>query len=261
MASLGKSTDGDMCFPSHGSPTSSSTMTGVTWRAAMRRAMRRPNYPSPPDRAGAPPGHKPTRWRGFARHRRATDQGVCAFTGSAGAGKSTLAASFVLAGYPLLCDDCLTLANDTRLWPSPGILVCGYRMTQLMGWRTITEIGTSRALHDKIALGEPFCFHQLLPESPSPRVRLFAQTKAREPKVGKCTNRKIDAHFGSDGSGPAAYRMIYRIVPMLARQFHIRIPVAQRVMVKRLTLPDDFSALAEVRHAILGDLRDDCASR
>src|SRR5207249_867812 len=41
-----------------------------------------------------------------------TRLGVCAFTGPTGAGKSTLAASFLLAGYPALSDDCLVLKED-----------------------------------------------------------------------------------------------------------------------------------------------------
>lgn len=38
-----------------------------------------------------------------------TPYGVCAFTGASGTGKSTLAASFHLAGAPILSDDCLVL--------------------------------------------------------------------------------------------------------------------------------------------------------
>ena len=40
-----------------------------------------------------------------------TPYGVCAFTGATGMGKSTLAANFHRADYPILSDDCLVLKN------------------------------------------------------------------------------------------------------------------------------------------------------
>jgi hypothetical protein len=59
----------------------------------------------------------------------ATPQGAIAFLGNTGAGKSTLAASFALRGFPLITDDCLLLEEQSgavvaipsypglRLWP------------------------------------------------------------------------------------------------------------------------------------------------
>jgi hypothetical protein len=41
---------------------------------------------------------------------------------------------------------------------------------------------------------------------------------------------------------------------MLRRQFHFLASVAEQVPVKQLVMPNDFSALAEVRQAILRDL-------
>ena len=50
-----------------------------------------------------------------------TPHGVCAFTGETGTGKSTLAASFAQAGYPVLSDDCLVIEeHDGRLSAVPA---------------------------------------------------------------------------------------------------------------------------------------------
>lgn len=50
-----------------------------------------------------------------------TSHGAIAFVGMAGAGKSTLAASFAKDGFPLLTDDCLLLdENDGRLLVHPS---------------------------------------------------------------------------------------------------------------------------------------------
>ena len=51
----------------------------------------------------------------------ATQQGVMAFLGTTGMGKSTLAASFGLRGYPVLTDDCLLVERrGDRAWSVPS---------------------------------------------------------------------------------------------------------------------------------------------
>jgi hypothetical protein len=49
-----------------------------------------------------------------------TPRGVCAFLGPAGAGKSTLAASFASVGYPALGDDCLAIKEDRGFFAIPA---------------------------------------------------------------------------------------------------------------------------------------------
>ncbi|MFZ5475948.1 MAG: hypothetical protein ACOZNI_04160 [Myxococcota bacterium] len=64
----------------------------------------------------------------------ATAAGAVGFCGETGAGKSTLAASFALAGSPLVADDALVIAPDltvhstypaVRLWPDQAVAVAG----------------------------------------------------------------------------------------------------------------------------------------
>jgi hypothetical protein len=52
----------------------------------------------------------------------------------------------------------------------------------------------------------------------------------------------------------AAYRLDITDRAMLTRQFQFLSRVAERVPVKRLIVPNEFSALAEVRAAVLHDL-------
>ena len=192
----------------------------------------------------------------------ATDHGICAFSGSAGAGKSTLAASFVLAGYPLLCDDCLTLSERHAIMALPGYP--GLRL-----WDdSMDGVGAPLRKSERVAhyttksrwgshsLSTSFCrrAHRLA------CVYLLRQKRAN-PRSASVLIEKLTPARAVMGLVAAAYRLDLTDRAMLARQFHFLSRVAQRVMVKRLTLPDDFSALAEVRQAILGDLRDDCASR
>ena len=54
----------------------------------------------------------------------------------------------------------------------------------------------------------------------------------------------------------AAYRLDIADRAMLRRQFQFLSGVAERVAVKRLIVPNEFSALAEVRQAVLQDLSD-----
>jgi len=52
----------------------------------------------------------------------------------------------------------------------------------------------------------------------------------------------------------AAYRLDITDRAMLRRQFQFLSRVAERVLVKRLIMPNAFSALSDVREAVLHDL-------
>jgi hypothetical protein len=54
----------------------------------------------------------------------------------------------------------------------------------------------------------------------------------------------------------AAYRLDITDHRMLRRQFHFLSRIAARVPIKQLVVPNSFSALADVRHAVLRDLAD-----
>ena len=88
------------------------------------------------------------------------DDQAIAFLGDSGYGKSTLAATFLQRGYPLLTDDVLALEfRDKRIWARPGIarvklnpdsadaLLCGSRAIQMNSFTSKMIFPLNRAQH------------------------------------------------------------------------------------------------------------------
>lgn len=186
----------------------------------------------------------------------ATPGGVCAFTGPAGSGKSTLAASFVLSGYPLVCDDCMTLAAGKT-----AMAVAGYPGLRL--WEdSIQGLGAAsrhlkRVANDatksrwrKRSGAISFC------PTTRPLVRVYLLKRAR----GRSTRvviRDVPPGRALMGLLEAAYRLDITDHAMLKRQFHFLSRIAERVPIKQLVVPDSFSALGDVKQSVLDDLAGD----
>lgn len=183
----------------------------------------------------------------------ATPAGVCAFTGRAGSGKSTLAASFVLSGYPLICDDCLTLGGGgtimalagypgLRLWDD-SIHGLGAASRHLK--RVANQAAKSRWRSRAGAVS--FC-----PTArPLARVYLLRRTRGHSTRA---MIRNVSPGRALMGLLEAAYRLDITDHGMLRRQFHFLSRIAERVPIKQLVVPNSFSALADVRQSVLDDL-------
>jgi hypothetical protein len=185
----------------------------------------------------------------------ATRRGVCAFTGPAGSGKSTLAASFVLSGYPLVCDDCLALSDGApiktlpgypglRLW-SDSVRALGASSRNL---KPVAHYTTKSRLRD-YSRRTDFC----TTSRRLARIYLLQRGRAGKRSAGVLIE-ELAAAEALMGLVKAAYRFDTTDTAMLQRQFHFLSRVAEQVRVKRLVVPDDFSALADVRQAVLHDL-------
>lgn len=184
----------------------------------------------------------------------ATRRGVCAFTGPAGSGKSTLAASFVRSGYPLVCDDCLALSGDRAIMTLPGYP--GLRL-----WDD-----SIRALGARSENLKPVAHYTTKSRWQSSRRSDFCSTTGRLARIyllararpGKRSARVLIQELNQAEAlmvlVKAAYRLDITDSAMLRRQFQFLSSVAERVPVKRLVVPNDFSALSEVREAVLHDL-------
>ena len=186
----------------------------------------------------------------------ATRSGVCAFTGVAGAGKSTLAASFVLAGYPLVCDDCLALSGSTAIMTLPGYP--GLRL-----WQDSTRAlgASSRHLKPVAHYTDKSRWRNSQPAdfcSTTRRLaRIYLLERARSSKrKGRVLIKDLAPGDALIGLVKAAYRFDITDRMMLKRQFRFLSRVVQRVPVRRLIIPNEFSALSEVREAVLHDLSD-----
>jgi len=85
------------------------------------------------------------------------------------------------------------------------------------------------------------------------RIYLLARARSSK-KAHRVLIRELAPGEALMGLIKAAYRLDITDRVMLTRQFHFLSRVAERVPVKRLIVPDEFSALSDVREAILHDL-------
>lgn len=187
----------------------------------------------------------------------ATHRGVCAFTGPAGSGKSTLAASFVLSGYPLVCDDCLAVVERKAIMALPGYP--GLRLwddsIRALGAssRNLKPVAhyTAKSRWQDHSRRAGFCStaHRL--------ARIYLLERARSNKrSARVLIQELAPADALMGLVKAAYRLDITDRAMLTRQFQFLSRVAERVPVKRLIVPNEFSALSDVREAVVRDMRE-----
>jgi hypothetical protein len=183
------------------------------------------------------------------------DNCVCAFVSEAGTGKSTLAASFHLAGYPAFCDDCLVLRNTSPITALPAYP--GVRL-----WEpSFHYLGDSAA-----ALGAPVAQYtsktrrlgdaEGFPSEPLPIGCIYLLERLREPSSRVELPPRLDNLKPSEAL-PALMAATFPLditdQVMLARHFRLLSRVAAELPIRRLTLPTDFDALPAARSLILGD--------
>jgi len=180
---------------------------------------------------------------------------VCAFVDEAGTGKSTLAASFHLAGYPTFCDDCLVL-RDTRpltvLPAYPGVRLWEPSFHALGGNAAALGVPVAQYTAKTRQLGgaEGFRAEPL----PLARIYLLERDNRSEPAA------KPLPHLQNLKPGDALPTLMAATFPlditdhaMLTRHFRLLSRAAAELAVRRLTIPTDFAALPAARSLILAD--------
>ncbi len=186
-----------------------------------------------------------------------TREGVVAFTGPAGVGKSTTAASFLRAGCPLVSDDCLVLLDQegsiAAVPAYPGLRLCDDVMTRLFG----AQVARSTVTHytDKCrvpieAEGEAFCTTR----EPLNRIYVIAGPAEADGRTGVV----IESLAPRDGLMVlirAAFRLDITNRTMLRRQLGFLARIVETVPVRRLHFPRDLRLLSFVREAVLTDLK------
>jgi hypothetical protein len=184
----------------------------------------------------------------------ATPAGICAFIGPAGAGKSTLAASFAAAGYTIFCDDCLVLwrIGEIACLPGyPGVRLWSDSSAALGYWGIEpSEVADYTAKRRIVGHAGRFT------GSPRPLIAIYRISRPIDPdqvlttvRIEPLTGRAafmelVSSAFVLDVSEPATLLRHFRCIEQLVSQ----IPVAH------LMLLDDFALLPAARHAILSDL-------
>lgn len=184
-------------------------------------------------------------------------RGAVAFLGGSGHGKSTLAASFWAAGFPLVTDDCLRIDDRggtlvavpsypaLRLWPDAlRRLAPDARAAQ----RTAHYSEKLRLTPDDLT--RPFAL------DPAPLARVYVLEHARrsrgparlsiEPLSVRDTLVELIGHL---------YRLDVGRRDVLQRDFDRLADTASRLRACRLRVPRSLRRLDEVREAILADLR------
>ena len=182
-----------------------------------------------------------------------TPSGACAFVGPSGGGKSTLAASFHVAGHPVLSDDCLILKEDSdhisvepaypglRLWDDSRGAFFGNTLPTLpvSQYTSKQRISTSES-----NIGEFFPLRGIY------SLRRHARrTRRTDPVIEPLSIRDAFMELVE-----FAYRLDLSDQAMILRQMRVLERVALEIPVRRLRLPDDLGALPAAREMILQDL-------
>jgi hypothetical protein len=190
-----------------------------------------------------------------------TPAGMYAFTGPTGTGKSTLAASLLLAGYPVLSDDCLVLEEyDGQVVGVPAYPGLRLREDALEALyndaghlRSVAHYTSKRRLlpdgHDAYFLTQTF-----------PVARIYSLVRPAEGEVeGGLVAPRIQRLSPRDGLVELLPFLLHLDVTdrtMLARHFEFLERVVSHVRVRRLWVPSSFTALPAVHEAVLLDLGD-----
>jgi hypothetical protein len=185
-----------------------------------------------------------------------TPHGVCAFVGPAGAGKSTLAASFLFAGYPVLGDDCLVLEEADQILATPAYP--GLRL-----WKDAFEALAARSVcsipvadyTDKARLLGPELFSEF-PSKAHPLARIYLVERAESGATDRAAARveETSAREAFVALASSAFPLDITDRSMLVRQFRFFERLLAKVPVRRLCVPNGFDCLPLVREAALSDL-------
>ena len=184
-----------------------------------------------------------------------TPRGACAFIGDAGTGKSTLAASFHLNGMHAFCDDCLVLRQDggsIAATPAyPGVRLWDDSLEALMSEANAGQ-PVAQYTSKTRRLGDAATFRT--DSLPLAGIYFLQRPIAAEAAVRSPVVQRVAAAEAFPLLVSASFPLDLSDYGMLARHFRFIVRVAATVPLRRLVIPNDFSALAAVREVVIADL-------
>jgi len=188
-----------------------------------------------------------------------TPAGVCAFIGEAGAGKSTLAASFLFSGYSMLSDDCLVLEVEREAILArpayPGVRLWDDSL-EAFG----TDQCPTRPVAQYTSKRRPVldAHRDHFPHTAQPLARIYSlcrQEVAEGTALGKEWLEPLSQQASFMELLASAFILDTEDQTGLLEQFRWLGQIVAAIPVRRLHIPDDFTALASVRETILTDLK------
>jgi hypothetical protein len=191
-----------------------------------------------------------------------TPYGACAFVGPTGAGKSTLAASFLAAGYPVLTDDCVVLESrgrDIMAIPSyPGLRLWDDAITALFGstgYYAPVAHYTPKQRFTAALSAIPFCSSGV----PLAGIYVLGTSDAEHaPLASTPEMHPLSVREALMTLLSLAFKLDIQDHRMLTREFDFLHRLVTHIPVRRLIVPDSFATFPAVQAAILHDLALSC---
>lgn len=185
------------------------------------------------------------------------DGGAAAFLGESGFGKSSLAAAFIAAGHRLVTDDLLVVTDGPggpTAHPGPPRL----KLFPLSARRILPDARGARIMRSTPKLLFPLDAAQTASSPLGLRaLYVLAPPAARRTAATRVTIRRLSERHACLALIRNTFNASLRDRARLARQFALSARLAGSLAVKSLSYPRSFAALADVRAAILADLRRD----
>lgn len=183
-----------------------------------------------------------------------TSNGACAFIGSSGRGKSTLAAAFHTAGHAVLCDDCLLLnadAGELRVEAAyPGLRLWADGLQAVLGNTPSTLPVSHYTSKLRVAMPQAGATGGL----PLRGIYSLAGYEEGDPLTGPVIEA-LTMREAFMALLECAFRLDLTDRAMILRQMRLLERVVREVPVRRLRMPEDLGALPAARELILQDLR------
>jgi hypothetical protein len=180
--------------------------------------------------------------------------GVVGFLGDSGYGKSSLAAAFLQAGYPIVTDDLLVMTEkENGLWVYPGIpriklfpeIASVFLGSQVMG--TPMNPLTRKLV---IPLDRPLAHQDV-----APLKALYVLTRpSRRARGGRVAIRRLAPRPGFIALLRNSFNTFVVEPTRLTRQFDLNSRIVSTVPIKMLSYPRILAAVPSLRDAILADL-------
>lgn len=188
----------------------------------------------------------------------ATPAGALAFVGTTGQGKSTLAASLVLRGFPLLTDDCLVLdlrAGQLYGTPSyPGVRLWDDSLATLFAGKLDAKHVAHYTTKRRVAVGaDPASFHN----APIPILRIYFLAT---PEGGADENAVrvtlIPPSLALVDLVRFSFKLDITDQALLREEFQLLSKIVTMPLLYRLTFPHDYAWLTQAQSAVLAPLGD-----